>query len=126
MSLLLISHNLGLVAQTADNVAVMYASKIVEHAAVEELFEHPLHPYTRGLLTSIPRLGMSKEEQLNVIPGVVPNPLHFPEGCKFHTRCPFAEDRCRQEEPELREVRPGHLASCHLIENGVGPAEANA
>ena len=126
MSILLITHNLGLVAQTADDIAVMYASKIGEYASTEELFEHPLHPYTRGLLTSIPRLGTPKDEKLNVIPGMVPNPLRFPSGCKFHNRCPFAENRCRTEEPELREVRPGHLASCHLIEDGVGPTEVTS
>ena len=117
MSILLITHNLGLVAEAADHIAVMYASKVVEHADAEELFEHPLHPYTRGLLTSIPRLGTPKDKKLNVIAGTVPNPLRFPSGCKFHDRCPIAEDRCRTEEPELREVRPGHLASCHLIES---------
>jgi peptide/nickel transport system ATP-binding protein len=126
MSILLITHNLGLVAQSADDVAVMYASKIVECTSTNELFEFPLHPYTRGLLTSIPRLGTPKNKKLSVILGMVPNPLRVPSGCKFHNRCPFAEDRCRTEEPELREVRPGHLASCHLIEDGVGPTETNA
>ena len=121
MSILLITHNLGLVAEVSDQVAVMYASKVVEHTSTAELFASPLHPYTHGLLTSVPTLGMSKEQELNVIPGQVPNPLHFPTGCRFHPRCPVAEQRCKQEEPLLREVKPGHWAACHFIENGKSP-----
>jgi len=121
MSILLITHNLGLVAEVSDQIAVMYASKVVEHTGTVELFASPLHPYTHGLLTSVPTLGMSKEQELNVIPGQVPNPLHFPTGCRFHPRCPVAEQRCRQEEPLLREVKPGHWAACHFIENGRSP-----
>ena len=121
MSILLITHNLGLVAEVSDQIAVMYASKVVEHTGTVELFASPLHPYTHGLLTSVPTLGMSKEQELNVIPGQVPNPLHFPSGCRFHPRCPVAEQRCRQEEPLLREVKPGHWAACHFIENGKSP-----
>jgi oligopeptide/dipeptide ABC transporter ATP-binding protein len=134
MAILLITHNLGLVAETADRVAVMYASRIVEQASTVELFASPLHPYTCGLLTSIPRLGAPKSRQLKVIPGAVPNPLHFPSGCKFHPRCPVAVERCRLEEPPLCEHRPGHRAACHRIEAGeapvalppgiIGPAEA--
>ena len=124
MSVVLITHNLGLVAEVSDHISVMYASKIAEQATTRELFAAPLHPYTHLLLTSIPRLGMSKEHKLNVIPGQVPNPLHFPSGCKFHPRCPAAEARCRKEEPLLREVRPGHWAACHLIEGGISPLEA--
>ena len=121
MSILLITHNLGLVAEVSDQIAVMYASKVVEHTGTVELFASPLHPYTHGLLTSVPTLGMSREQELNVIPGQVPNPLHFPTGCRFHPRCPVAEQRCRQEEPLLREVKPGHWAACHFIENGISP-----
>jgi oligopeptide/dipeptide ABC transporter ATP-binding protein len=121
MSILLITHNLGLVAEVTDAIAVMYASKIVEQASTRELFASPLHPYTHGLLTSIPRLGQSKERKLSVIPGVVPNPLSFPTGCKFHPRCPVAEERCKVEEPPLVEVRPGHRAACHLIREGRSP-----
>lgn len=121
MSILLITHNLGLVAEVSDQIAVMYASKVVEHTSTTELFASPLHPYTHGLLTSVPTLGMSKEQELNVIPGQVPNPLHFPTGCRFHPRCPVAEQRCQQEEPLLREVKPGHWAACHFIENGKSP-----
>ena len=121
MSILLITHNLGLVAEVSDQIAVMYASKVVEHASTAELFASPLHPYTHGLLTSVPTLGMSREQELNVIPGQVPNPLHFPTGCRFHPRCPVAEQRCKEEEPLLREVKPGHWAACHFIENGKSP-----
>jgi len=121
MSILLITHNLGLVAEVSDQIAVMYASKVVEHTSTTELFASPLHPYTHGLLTSVPTLGMSKEQELNVIPGQVPNPLHFPTGCRFHPRCPVAEQRCNEEEPLLREVKPGHWAACHFIENGRSP-----
>lgn len=121
MSILLITHNLGLVAEVAHHVAVMYASKVVEYTSTRELFVAPLHPYTHGLLTSVPTLGMPKDRELNVIPGQVPNPLHFPPGCKFHPRCPLAEERCRKEEPLLEEVQPGHWAACHLIKGGTLP-----
>jgi len=113
MSILLITHDLGVVAEMADQVCVMYASRIVERAAARELFANPLHPYTQGLFRSIPRLGQTKE-RLDVIPGNVPNPLRFPGGCKFHPRCPLgAQDRtCRSQEPELKELRPGHWVAC--------------
>jgi len=111
MALLLITHDLGVVAEMADQVYVMYASKVVEHAEVKELFKHPLHPYTQGLFRSLPRLGV-KKERLEAIPGVVPNPLQFPKGCKFWPRCPDATEQSRREEPQLRELRPGHWVAC--------------
>ena len=116
MSILIITHNLGVVADIADNVAVMYASKIVEYSSAKEIFGSPKHPYTGGLFKSVPRLGASKLEKLSVIPGVVPNPTRFPSGCKFHPRCPVAEARCKDIEPTLKETSPGHLASCLLLE----------
>ena len=116
MSILIITHNLGVVADIADNVAVMYASKIVEYSSAKEIFGSPKHPYTGGLFKSVPRLGASKLEKLSVIPGVVPNPTRFPSGCKFHPRCPVAEARCKDIEPTLKEIAPGHLASCLLLE----------
>ncbi|OHB69393.1 MAG: peptide ABC transporter ATP-binding protein [Planctomycetes bacterium RBG_16_43_13] len=116
MSILIITHNLGVVADIADNVAVMYASKIVEYSSAKEIFGSPKHPYTGGLFKSVPRLGASKLEKLSVIPGVVPNPTRFPSGCKFHPRCPVAEARCKDTEPTLKETSPGHLASCLLLE----------
>jgi oligopeptide/dipeptide ABC transporter ATP-binding protein len=115
MALLLITHDLGVVAEMADHVAVMYASRIVEQAEVQELFERPLHPYTQGLFRSLPRLGV-KKDRLEPIPGVVPNPLSFPKGCKFWPRCPDATEQSRREEPSLRELRPGHWVACWNVE----------
>lgn len=113
MSVLLITHDLGVVAENADDVVVMYASKIVETANVEAIFDKPLHPYTKGLLRSLPRLG-GKKDRLEVIAGSVPDPLNFPAGCKFHPRCPLGrnDSRCRSVEPELREVDPGRNVAC--------------
>jgi oligopeptide/dipeptide ABC transporter ATP-binding protein len=113
MSILLITHDLGVVAERADDVAVMYASRIAELADAETIFSKPLHPYTRGLLKSLPRLGV-KSERLETIKGTVPAPLRFPSGCKFHPRCPigFDDARCRTAEPELREVASNHCAAC--------------
>jgi len=111
-SVLLITHDLGVVAQTCDRVAVMYAGKIVEQASTENLFARPRHPYTQGLFQSLPSL-VEKKERLAVIPGTVPSPLDFPSGCRFRTRCPMAQEVCAQE-PELREVAGGHLSACHF------------
>jgi oligopeptide/dipeptide ABC transporter ATP-binding protein len=113
MSILLITHDLGVVAERADDVAVMYASRIVEQSNCSSLFAQPLHPYTQGLLKSLPQLG-HKTERLPVIPGTVPEPLHFPSGCKFHPRCPTGsnDERCRTVEPQLREVTPGRCVAC--------------
>ncbi len=115
MSVIIITHDLNVVAEVADYVAVMYASKIVEYAAAAELFKHPLHPYTLGLLKSIPQLDTPRGAKLNVIAGNVPNPLHFPGGCKFHPRCPIAVDTCKAVEPKLRELRPGHWVACDVV-----------
>jgi len=115
MSILIITHDLGIVAEMADEVAVMYASKVVERAPVRELFARPLHPYTVGLFRSRPGAGKAKSERLTTIPGMVPSPLHFPSGCKFNPRCPFAQQpRCTAEEPELWEIMPGHFVRCHF------------
>jgi oligopeptide/dipeptide ABC transporter ATP-binding protein len=113
MSVLLITHDLGVVAERADDVAVMYASRIVEQSDCGSLFAQPLHPYTQGLLKSLPQLGF-KAERLPVIPGTVPEPLHFPTGCKFHPRCPVGsnDERCRTVEPQLREVTQGRSVAC--------------
>jgi oligopeptide/dipeptide ABC transporter ATP-binding protein len=107
----LITHDLGIVAETADYVAVMYASKIVEWASCTNLFGDPLHPYTVGLFRSLPRLE-GERKRLHVIPGTVPSPLDFPSGCKFHPRCPIAEDRCVTEEPGLLDIVDGRHAAC--------------
>jgi oligopeptide/dipeptide ABC transporter ATP-binding protein len=113
MSILLITHDLGVVAERADEVAVMYASRIAEKAEAESLFQNPLHPYTQGLLKSVPQLGF-EGERLATIPGIVPDPLHFPAGCKFHPRCPVGgnDKRCQTVEPELRETQPGRYVAC--------------
>jgi oligopeptide/dipeptide ABC transporter ATP-binding protein len=113
MSILLITHDLGIVAERADDVAVMYASRIVEKADAKQLFEEPLHPYTQGLLKSIPQLGF-KGKRLDTIAGAVPNPLNFPKGCKFHQRCSLGcnDKRCQTVEPELREVQLGRHVAC--------------
>jgi len=114
MSVLLITHDLGVVAETCDRVAVMYAGRIVEYAPVIELFEKPRHPYTHGLFRSQPGLA-EKKEKLAVIPGAVPSPLDFPSGCRFRTRCSMAQEICKQEPP-LRDLAPGHFAACHFAE----------
>jgi oligopeptide/dipeptide ABC transporter ATP-binding protein len=112
-SVLLITHDLAVVAQTCDRVYVMYASKIVEEANVDTLFDSALHPYTKGLFACIPRVD-SKGEELYVIKGNVPDPLSFPSGCKFHPRCPFAKDICKKEEPSLIEYGENHKCACHF------------
>ena len=140
MSILLITHDLGVVAENADVVAVMYASRIVETATVEALFDRPQHPYTEGLFRSVPRLGQ-EHERLATIPGQVPNPARFPPGCKFHPRCvrtrelaaqaktgevvtirtgdesPQVMRACVDDEPLEREVSPSHWAACHFAED---------
>ena len=112
-SVVLITHDLGIVAEVCDRVAVMYAGSIVEVAGVEELFAHPLHPYTQGLLASVPRPDVVSQE-LTSIKGSVPDLINPPTGCRFHPRCPYAFDRCPREKPRLIEASPGHLVSCFL------------
>ncbi|MEK7824936.1 MAG: ABC transporter ATP-binding protein [Nitrospirota bacterium] len=116
MSMVLISHDLGVIAEVADHVAVMYAGRIVEYAGTEELFGSPLHPYTKGLLGSILRFNRDggKIKRLYGIPGMVPRLSDLPVGCKFQTRCPIVIDRCRAEEPQLVELSKGHKARCWL------------
>ena len=115
MAVMLITHDLGVIAETADRVVVMYAGRVVEEASVKELFDNPLHPYTQGLMESLPRLETGKARQrLRAIPGLVPNLLQLPTGCKFAPRCPKVVEQCWPTEPELREIRPGHLARCIL------------
>ncbi|TMK56904.1 MAG: ABC transporter ATP-binding protein [Actinobacteria bacterium] len=115
-ALLLITHDLGIVAGTADRVAVMYAGRIVEDAGVDELFTTPRHPYTRALLASLPRVDAREGERLQVIPGVPPNPLALPDGCAFAPRCAFVVDACRDEVPALRAVEDGRLVRCVRVE----------
>jgi peptide/nickel transport system ATP-binding protein len=115
MSIIMITHDLGVIAEVTDRVVVMYAGKVVEYADVHTLFKEPRHPYSWGLMNAIPRLDEEKEKLYN-IPGVVPDPLDFPEGCRFNTRCPFATDKCKTEEPPLEEVEEKHFAACWHID----------
>jgi oligopeptide transport system ATP-binding protein len=115
MSVIFITHDLGVVADVADRIAVMYAGRFVEKADVVELYSAPAHPYTRGLLESIPRLDQ-KGQTLAAIGGLPPNLMRIPPGCPFNPRCRRAEDVCRRDRPELREVVPGRLAACHFAE----------
>jgi peptide/nickel transport system ATP-binding protein/oligopeptide transport system ATP-binding protein len=116
MSVLLITHDLGVVAETAQKVAVMYAGKIIEQAGVKELFAHPLHPYTLGLFESLPQIGGS-QGRLKPIPGVVPNLINLPVGCSFQDRCFKVQENCRREAPPWEEYTPGHWLRCwHPVE----------
>jgi len=116
MAVLLVTHDLGVVAQETDRVAVMYLGRIVETATTEELFARPLHPYTRALMESVPRLGEDKE-RLSTIRGNVPGLNRIPSGCSFHPRCPIAEEICRREAPVSRDMGGGHQVECHLCKN---------
>jgi oligopeptide/dipeptide ABC transporter ATP-binding protein len=119
-SVILITHDLGLIAETADRVAVMYAGRIIEQAQVIPLFQEPLHPYSKGLIASVPILGQVKEE-LEVIPGSVPNLIDLPEGCKFAPRCQARIENnleiCTEKEPDLIEHLPGHMVRCWLYQD---------
>ena len=110
-AIILITHDLGVIAELADDVIVMYAGKVIERCSAARLFSEPQHPYTVGLLGSIPRLHL-QQERLSAIEGIVPDAAAFPEGCRFHPRCPFAIDKCRREIPPLGEVAKNHYAAC--------------
>ncbi|HEX9565723.1 MAG TPA: ABC transporter ATP-binding protein [Gemmatimonadaceae bacterium] len=114
LAVLLITHDLGVVAEFAARVLVMYGGQIVESTSTRELFADPQHPYTRGLLEAMPRLGQGRN-RLTVIPGSVPAPTHWPSGCRFRDRCPHAWDRCASEPPPAYPYSPGHQARCHLV-----------
>lgn len=113
-AIMFITHDLGVINQMADDVAVMYCGQVVETAPVDNIFmdSEYIHPYTEGLLTSIPRLNTKRGEKLDVIPGSVPHPLALPQGCKFAPRCKYATEKCRNEEPELKEIGPNHQIRC--------------
>ena len=120
MGVMLITHDLGVVSEVADRVVVMYCGQVVEQADMMELFEKPLHPYTLGLLASIPRIEDDDNERLTTIRGTVPNPLHLPTGCPFSDRCNRCTERCRQEMPQLKPV-PGtdRMCRCFVVEDEV-------
>ena len=125
MAVLLITHDLGVVAETADRVVVMYCGQVVEEAEVRTLFDHPMHPYTLGLLKSIPRLEDDDSKRLYMIKGMVPNPLEMPPGCHFSDRCDSCMDICREKIPDLVDVG-GHKVRCFLYENAEGQAKSAA
>jgi oligopeptide/dipeptide ABC transporter ATP-binding protein len=112
-SILMITHDLGVIAETTSRVIVMYAGEIVEQAAVNELFGLPHHPYTEGLMHSMPHIGHD-QERLNVIPGTVPSPTDWPHGCRFRDRCPYSWELCEREHPPLYQIGAGHVSRCHL------------
>jgi oligopeptide/dipeptide ABC transporter ATP-binding protein len=116
MSIILITHDLGVVAETCDRVVVMYAGQVFEEGSVEDVFHDPQNPYTEGLLRSIPKLG-SKTERLAVIPGVVPSPTAWPGGCRFRARCPYGWELCEQKEPPVFELAPGRRSKCWLVDH---------
>ena len=123
-TLIVITHDLGVVADMADDVCVMYGGRVVEYAPVSEIYYRPQHPYTEGLLASVPRLASQRVDRLDPIPGNPPSLITLPSGCVFHPRCSHTHevpgDRCRLQEPVLSTVSSGHLARCHLIEQGGG------
>jgi len=127
MAVILITHDLGVVAEVCDRVVVMYAGQVVEHGTVEQIFSDPRHPYTEGLLKAVPRLGV-RQEKLAVIPGTVPSPIHWPVGCRFHDRCPYGWDKCVKDMPPLLEVRsdPSRIDRCWLETNPERRAEIRA
>jgi oligopeptide/dipeptide ABC transporter ATP-binding protein len=117
LTYLFISHDLGVVQHISDRIGIMYLGKMVEAGPSDEVFSLPLHPYTRALLDSVPEVDAYRRRARTVLPGSVPSPLNPPPGCRFHTRCPLAESVCREQEPPLREVQPGHWVACHLVES---------
>ncbi len=112
IGMIFITHDLSLIAEIADKVAIMYAGKIVEIGSSDQVFGNPRHPYTQGLLRSIPRI--RSKEKITWIPGVPPDLVRPPPGCRFFPRCKYVKERCRKEEPELKEIEPGHFVACHL------------
>jgi oligopeptide/dipeptide ABC transporter ATP-binding protein len=115
LSYLFIAHDLAVVEHISHRIAVMYLGKIVEYADKKTLFTQPKHPYTEALLAAVPVPNPKLRRERRLLQGDVPSPINPPPGCTFHTRCPYAMDRCRQEVPVLREIAPGHGVSCHLV-----------
>jgi oligopeptide/dipeptide ABC transporter ATP-binding protein len=114
LAYLFISHNLAVVEHISHRIAVMYLGRIVEYTDKKTLFTRPLHPYTESLLAAVPVPDPRIKRQKRLLQGDVPSPINPPSGCHFHTRCPYAVDRCKSEEPALREVKPGQFVACHL------------
>src|SRR5205814_8258004 len=114
LSYLFIAHDLAVVEHISHRVAVMYLGKLVELTDKRSLFAHPQHPYTEALLSAVPTPAPRAQKKRIILAGDVPSPINPPSGCRFHTRCPYAFDRCRVEEPKIQEVRPRHFVACHL------------
>jgi len=119
MGIIFITHDLGVIAQTADRVAVMYLGELVEQGTVRQVLKNPAHPYTRGLINALPKLD-DLDALLTPIPGDIPSPLERPSGCVFHTRCPLAEPRCSKSIPGLTKHSEGHTAACFVTAETVG------
>jgi len=117
LSILLITHDLGVVAETCDRVAIMYGGNVVEVCSTKQLFGNPLHPYTQALLQAIPKLD-ERRDRLEAITGSVPNLINPPSGCRYHPRCPFAMAICSSKKPKLEEIEPGHFVACYLRTSG--------
>ncbi len=117
LSYLFIAHDLSMVRYVSDDIGVMYLGQLVEMSEANEIYSHPLHPYTKGLLGSVPVADpkMAKVKEKSSIEGDIPSPIHPPAGCRFHTRCPYATPQCAETAPELREVAPGHRVACHIV-----------
>jgi len=123
VSLIIITHNLGVVARYADRVNIMYAGKIIERGTARDIYRHPSHPYTLGLLNSVPRLDLPRKEKLDPVEGQPPDLMHLPAGCTFRERCRFALERCAEEIPPLRAVSAGHFSACFVAETLVSRAK---
>ena len=121
LSYLFVAHDLAVVEHISHRVAVMYLGRIVELTSTRRLFDSPLHPYTEALLSAVPVPDPTVRRKRLILAGDVPSPMHLPAGCRFHTRCPYAFDRCRRDEPALAEVAPGHVVACHLREAPQAP-----
>jgi oligopeptide/dipeptide ABC transporter ATP-binding protein len=126
LSYLFITHDLSVVQHIADQVVVMYLGRSVEKASNASLFGAPRHPYTQALLSAVPRANPKRRRKRIILQGDVPSPINPPSGCRFHTRCPLAHDRCSREEPKAYEIEPGHEVSCHLYETDKSPVDITA
>jgi oligopeptide transport system ATP-binding protein len=126
MALLIITHNLGVVARYADRINIMYAGRIIERGTCKDIFANPRHPYTLGLLESIPRLDQPKGSKLIPIPGQPPNLAELPPGCSFQPRCRFAQEKCSAEYPDTTDLGNGHLSACWEVDNFRAVAESGA
>jgi len=116
LAMIIISHDLSIISETCDKLAIMYAGKLVELGDVVTMFKKPMHPYTQGLIAAFPGIYAPKQE-MRALPGSPPNLLNPPKGCRFAPRCPYAMDICKKETPQLREVSKGHFVSCYLVKD---------